>query len=570
MKHNPIDKAMLLLVVTVVLVLALLNVCQTDRPTVSETENRNLATMPEFSVSTLLDGSYFSDFSKFFSDTFFGRETMVNLSKKMDRLKSLSIFYSDEDDFSVIVDPNATMPPLTQGTLPTLPPLPPLTQPTQPPTTTSPFIPTFPTHPTDPDNPTNPTTPTQPVIPLLLSDKSANIVAGATHVLTAQVGKGYGMLTWKSSDPNVATVAPNGSTSATISGVKAGTAEISATVTHTSGETYTLVCTVTVTEPVIEKPDDVADFLPNGLIIYKGAAYSQSWFAGEQTAKSFASVYERYAQLFPDATVSVVPAPLATITITDPNISKNISDQGWILDQMEKYMPGSVNFVNLKDVYKAHTGEYLYYRSDHHWTHRGAYYAYAEFVRSRGMEFGLKPYNAQQLKIDLQRRHFDFVLGSVHHVDELDIYFEPYWRGKTVEQAVERYLQETLACVKAHEDFDVLGHLTYISKARGNPSHKLLRYEDYRELFDAILMELVRHDKGMEVNTSGIDRCGGPLPTMDFVRRFHELGGKIITVGSDAHNAQRVGQYSNEMVQQVKEIFGYVCTFENRQPIFHK
>ena len=84
------------------------------------------------------------------------------------------------------------------------------------------------------------------------------------------------------------------------------------------------------------------------------------------------------------------------------------------------------------------------------------------------------------------------------------------------------------------------------------------------------IMELVRHDKGMEVNTSGIDRCGGPLPTMDFVRRFHELGGKIITVGSDAHNAQRVGQYSNEMVQQVKEIFGYVCTFENRQPIFHK
>ena len=64
----------------------------------------------------------------------------------------------------------------------------------------------------------------------------------------------------------------------------------------------------------------------------------------------------------------------------------------------------------------------------------------------RGMEFGLKPYNQEQLKKDLQRRHFDFVLGSIHHVDELDIYFEPYWSDKTVEQAGERYLLDTLAC----------------------------------------------------------------------------------------------------------------------------
>ena len=74
----------------------------------------------------------------------------------------------------------------------------------------------------------------------------------------------------------------------------------------------------------------------------------------------------------------------------------------------------------------------------------------------------------------------------------------------------------------------------------------------------------------MEVNTSGIDKCGGPLPTMDIIRRFHELGGRIVTVGSDSHDTTRVGQYTHEMVQQVKEIFGYVCTFENRQPIFHK
>ena len=380
MKHNPIDKAMLLLVAIVVLVITGLNLCQTDRPTVSETENRNLATMPEFSVSALLDGSYFSDTAKFFSDTFYARETLVRLSKKMDRLKSLSLFYTDEDDFSVIIDPNATKPPMTQATLPTLPPL---TQPTTQPTT-SPWIPPFPT---DPDDPTHTTQkPTEPVIPLLLSDSSASIISGATHVLTAQVGEGYGLLTWKSSNVAVATVTPSTSNTATVAGIAAGTAEITATVSGLNGEVYSLVCTVTVTEPQIEKPDEVADFLPNGMIIYNGAAYTQSYFAGASVAKSFASVYDRYAQLFPNATVSVVPAPLATITITDPKISSQLSDQGWILDQMEKYMTESVHFVNLKGVYKDHATEYLFYKSDHHWTHRGAYYAYAEFVRSRGME----------------------------------------------------------------------------------------------------------------------------------------------------------------------------------------
>ena len=188
----------------------------------------------------------------------------------------------------------------------------------------------------------------------------------------------------------------------------------------------------------------------------------------------------------------------------------------------------------------------------------------------RGMEYGITPDNQEQFKIDLLRRPFDFVIGSVHLVDGEDVYLEPYWVGRDVNKAVPRYLEETLKAVSVHTDYDVLGHLTYISKARGNPGNKLIRYEDHREIIDAILMELVRHDKGMEVNTSGIDRCGGPLPTMDIIRRFHELGGKIVTVGSDSHDTVRVGQYTCEMVQQVKEIFGYVCTFENRQPIFHK
>ena len=188
----------------------------------------------------------------------------------------------------------------------------------------------------------------------------------------------------------------------------------------------------------------------------------------------------------------------------------------------------------------------------------------------RGMEFGLTPDNADQLKIDLGRRHFDFVLGSVHLIDGVDVYFAEYWEEKGYEQGLRLFLERTLECVRVHEDYDVLGHLTYVSKARGIPDHSLIPYADHKEIMDEILRELVRHGKGMELNTSGIDRCGGPLPTLDYFRRFRELGGRIVTVGSDAHDTARAGQYTHEMAAELKKIFGYVCTFEDRKPIFHK
>jgi len=188
----------------------------------------------------------------------------------------------------------------------------------------------------------------------------------------------------------------------------------------------------------------------------------------------------------------------------------------------------------------------------------------------RGMEFGLTVDNRDQFRQDLQRRHWDFVLGSVHFVDGLDVYFEPFWRGRSVFQTERRYLEETLACVQLHEDYDVLAHLTYIGKTKAHPAPRPVPYEEHRELIDEILRTVAAKGKGLEINTSGVDRCGDYLPGAEYLRRFKELGGEIVTIGSDAHTADRVGQYSFEACEILKDIFGYVCTFEDRKPIFHK
>ena len=188
----------------------------------------------------------------------------------------------------------------------------------------------------------------------------------------------------------------------------------------------------------------------------------------------------------------------------------------------------------------------------------------------RGLEFGMLPDNREQLRKDLQRRRFDFVLGSVHFAGNLDVYYPEYWEGKTVFEGERRYLEDTLACVVAHEDFDVLAHLTYIARARFNPVHRAVPFAQHREIIDEILRILVQKGKGLEMNTSGVDRCEGYLPTADYFRRFKELGGQIVTVGSDAHCCNRVGQYCRDACDILKDIFGYVCTFEERKPIFHK
>lgn len=188
----------------------------------------------------------------------------------------------------------------------------------------------------------------------------------------------------------------------------------------------------------------------------------------------------------------------------------------------------------------------------------------------RGMEFGMTPENLPRFRQDLQRRPFDFVLGSVHFVDDLDVYFAEYWQDKTIFQAERRYLESTLECIRIHDDFDVLAHLTYIAKARCHPAHRPVPYDAHREVIDEILRTLAARGKGLELNTSGMERSGDFLPTRDIFRRFRELGGEIVTVGSDAHRSNRVGQHSAEACALLSDIFGHVCTFQNRQPVFHK
>lgn len=188
----------------------------------------------------------------------------------------------------------------------------------------------------------------------------------------------------------------------------------------------------------------------------------------------------------------------------------------------------------------------------------------------KGVEYGLTDWNTRQLKELLSGYDFDFCIGSVHYAGGYDPYSKEFWEHNGWEEGFYTYLLQTLKCVKAHTDFDVLGHINYVCKSEHNPTKKPLYYGDYSDICDEIMKSLIEKGKGMEINTSGVDRVGEFLPDITYLRRFKELGGEIVTVGSDSHNGERVGQYIGGALEIAKEVFGYVCTFEKRKVKFHK
>ena len=129
--------------------------------------------------------------------------------------------------------------------------------------------------------------------------------------------------------------------------------------------------------------DGDADFYPDGLFIYGDAVYSQAYYS-ETNSRWFAQTALYYSQLF-GTQVSVVIAPLSSMVIHSAKLASVIPDQKVMMDNMKAMTDPAVNFVNTYDVLAAHDTEYLFYRTDHHWTQRGAYYAYAEFARSVGL-----------------------------------------------------------------------------------------------------------------------------------------------------------------------------------------
>lgn len=197
---------------------------------------------------------------------------------------------------------------------------------------------------------------------------------------------------------------------------------------------------------------------------------------------------------------------------------------------------------------------------------------YADRIRLHfGVELGLQPHLSAKNSRYVHSYDFDFVIASSHVVGGRDPYYPSFYEGRTEEAAYREYFESILTNLKTFTNFDVYGHLDYV--VRYGPSrNRNYSYEAYRDILDEILRTLVRNEKGLELNTGGyLAGLGAPNPCADIVKRYRELGGEIVTVGSDAHAPEQIGAHFEEACELLKSCgFRYHCIFEKRVAEFLK
>jgi len=188
-----------------------------------------------------------------------------------------------------------------------------------------------------------------------------------------------------------------------------------------------------------------------------------------------------------------------------------------------------------------------------------------------GIEIGLQPHIVEENNKIATNYPFDFIIGSTHVVDHIDIYYPDFYKGRKEDDCYRQYFEETLTNIQSDAIFDVYGHLDYVIRY-GENKNKYYSYEKFADIIDEILRTLIEKGKGIELNTAGFKYgLGHAHPTLDTLKRYKELGGEIITIGSDAHAPDQVAWSFDKVPTILKDAgFEYYTVFKERKPKFIK
>ena len=186
-----------------------------------------------------------------------------------------------------------------------------------------------------------------------------------------------------------------------------------------------------------------------------------------------------------------------------------------------------------------------------------------------GLEFGIQMHTIPLFEKLFARYPFDFIILSVHQVEDKEFWTQDFQAGRTQQEYNERYYQELLDLTNNFHNYSVLGHMDLIVRY---DQQGVYPFEKIKPMIEQILKQVIADGKGIEVNTSHVRyKLSDTTPSQDILKLYKELGGKIITIGSDSHKEEHLGAYIDEAKAMLKDLgFTHYCTFEQMQPIYHE
>ena len=186
----------------------------------------------------------------------------------------------------------------------------------------------------------------------------------------------------------------------------------------------------------------------------------------------------------------------------------------------------------------------------------------------RGLELGEPMHDPSQTKKALAYGEFDFILASVHNLRGRDDFYYMDFDKVDINEVLSEYFDE-LAETASFEHFDSLAHLTYPLRYIFERKKIMPDLRIFQGKIDKIFSILISNNKALEINVSGLFKpMNVTLPDLPLIKRFYDLGGKYITVGTDAHTAGMVGKGIEDGLRIAKQAgFKHFTVFENHKPV---
>ena len=186
-----------------------------------------------------------------------------------------------------------------------------------------------------------------------------------------------------------------------------------------------------------------------------------------------------------------------------------------------------------------------------------------------GIELGQPVYDVETADYIANRHDYDQIIGSVHNLrGGEDFYFMENLSTDEAEKLLKAYFDEIINMLEWGK-FDILAHLTYPLRYFYSKSGLDIDLNKFKNQIDEILLRTAKGDKALEINTAALRQPLNKLsPEVDVLKRYRELGGKFVSVGSDAHYAEHLAADIDMAYNAALEAgFDSITFFEKRTPM---